>query len=296
MCKRLLISFLVISLISSAVAQQRTKTTGKPKMNSEMVVSTKWVSENLQNPNVVILHVGRDRATYDAGHIPAARFLALGDIVVNSMDGDNELPPVAQLERTFGSLGIGNKTRVVLYGDQLGLFAARAYFTLDYLGGGNRAALLDGGLEKWKRENRPLSKDAVRVMPTNFTAKPNPKVLADFAKVREVSQSLARPAYAETTLIDSRPDADFTSGHIPGAVSVFWHKNFESADDPSLKPPFELRNLYEGFGVTRDKPVIAYCRSGVQASYTYFILKWLGYDVAMYDGSYQQWSRTASTH
>jgi thiosulfate/3-mercaptopyruvate sulfurtransferase len=280
-----------LAMLSTGIAQQRTGPRDRPKMNSEMVVSTKWVSENLQNPNVAILHVGRDRATYDAGHIPGARFLALGDIVVNSMDGDNELPQVAQLERTFGSLGIGNKTRVVLYGDQLGLFAARAYFTLDYLGAGNRAALLDGGLEKWKRENRPLSKDAVQVMPTNFTAKPNPKVLADFAKVREVSQSLARPAYAETTLIDSRPDADFTSGHIPGAVSIFWHKNLESAEDPSLKPPVELRKIYEEAGITRDKPVITYCRSGVQASYSYFILKWLGYDVAMYDGSYQQWSK-----
>jgi len=280
-----------LAMLSTGIAQQRTGPRDRPKMNSEMVVSTKWVSENLQNPNVAILHVGRDRATYDAGHIPGARFLALGDIVVNSMDGDNELPQVAQLERTFGSLGIGNKTRVVLYGDQLGLFAARAYFTLDYLGAGNRAALLDGGLEKWKRENRPLSKDAVQVVPTSFTAKPNPKVLADFAKVREVSQSLARPAYAETTLIDSRPDADFTSGHIPGAVSIFWHKNLESAEDPSLKPPVELRKIYEEAGITRDKPVITYCRSGVQASYSYFILKWLGYDVAMYDGSYQQWSK-----
>jgi len=295
---RVLFSILVtgLAMLSTGVAQQRTGPRDRPKINSEMVVSTKWVSENLQNSNVVILHVGRDRASYDVEHVPGARFLALSDIAVNSPDADNELPPVAQLERTFGSLGIGNNTRVLLYGDQLGLFAARAYFTLDYLGAGNRAALMDGGLEKWKRENRPLSKDAARIMPANFTAKPNSKVLADKARVARVSNSLARPAYAETTLIDSRPDADFTSGHIPGAVSVFWHQNLESAEDPSLKPPFELRNLYEGLGVTRDKPVITYCRSGVQASYTYFILKWLGYEVAMYDGSYQQWSRSASAH
>ncbi len=281
----------VLVMLPAGVAQQRTGPRDRPKMNSEMVVSTKWVSENLQKPDVVILHVGRDRASYDVEHVPGARFLALSDIVVNSPDADNELPPVAQLERTFGGLGIGNKTRVILYGDQFGLFAARAYFTLDYLGAGNRAALMDGGLEKWKLESHKLSKEVPRITPANFTAKPNPKVLADFAKVHEVSQSLARPAYAETNLIDSRPDADFTSGHIPGAVSVFWHKNFEAAEDPSLRPPFELRKLYEGFGVTRDKPVITYCRSGVQASYTYFILKWLGYDVTMYDGSYQQWSK-----
>jgi len=260
-----------------------------------MVVSTKWVAENLHNRNIVILHVGRDRASYDAGHIPGARFLSLGDIVVSSAEADNELPPVPQLERKFGDLGINNQTRVILYGDQLGLFAARAYFTLDYLGAGNRAALMDGGMEKWKRENRPLAKEAPPVMPAKFSAKPNPKVLADFAKVREVSRSLARPAYAETTLIDARPEADFGNGHIPGAVSIFWHKNLESVEDPSLKPPFELRKLYEEIGITRDRPVISYCRSGVQSSYTYFILKWLGYDVAMYDGSYQQWTRSSGS-
>jgi thiosulfate/3-mercaptopyruvate sulfurtransferase len=260
-------------------------------MNSDMVVSTKWVAENLQNRNVVILHVSRDPASYEAGHIPGARFLSLSDIVVNSAEGDNELSPVPQLERKFSDLGIGNQTRVILYGDQLGLFAARAYFTLDYLGAGKRASLIDGGLEKWKRENRPLSREVPRVMPANFTAKPNPKVLAGLDKVREVSQSLARSAYAETTLVDARPGADFSSGHVPGAANVFWQKNLESSDDPSLRPPFELRKLYEGLGITCDKPVITYCRSGVQASYTYFILKWLGYDVAMFDGSYQQWSR-----
>lgn len=257
-----------------------------------MVVSTKWVAENLQNPNVIILHVGRDRASYDAGHIPGARFLGLSDMVVSTPDAENELPPVAQLERLFGNLGVGIKTRVILYGDQLGLFAARAYFTVDYLGAGNRAALIDGGLEKWKAEKRPLSKEPPQVKAATFRAKPNPKVLADMARVTVVSRSLHRPAYAEATLVDARPDADFTAGHIPGAASIFWHKNLESMEDPSLRPPFELRKLYEQAGISRDKQAITYCRSGVQASYTYFILKWLGYNVAMYDGSYQQWSRT----
>ena len=150
---------------------------------------------------------------------------------------------------------------------------------------------MDGGLEKWKSEQRTLATDTPKVETVTFSAKPDPKVLSDYSRVAEASRLLARPAYGETTLVDSRPDADFASGHIPGAVSIYWHQNLESGEDPSLKPPFELRKLYEGFGVTRDKPVIAYCRSGVQATYTYFTLKWLGYDVAMYDGSYQQWSK-----
>jgi thiosulfate/3-mercaptopyruvate sulfurtransferase len=276
-----------------AVSQVRTGPRDVPKMNSDMVVSTKWVAENLQNPLVVVLHVGKDRSVYDAGHIPGARFLALDEIVVSTPTGDNELPPTPQIARKFSDFGIGDNTRVALYGDHLGLYAARAYFTLDYLGAGNRAALIDGGLEKWKEERRALSKDeGARAKPAQFTPHVNPKVLADMAKVEEVSRSLAKPAYADTALVDSRPDADFTSlGHIPGAVSVFWTRNLESEQDPSLPPPFELRTMYEELGVTRDKRVITYCRTGVQASYSYFILKWLGYDVALYDGSYQNWSK-----
>lgn len=291
-------SFSVVLLLAalSMAAQVRTGPRDMPKMNSNMVVSTKWVAENSKDPLVIVLHVGKDRSVYDAGHIPGAKFLALDEIVVSTPVGDNELPPVPQLARKFSDLGIGNKTRVVLYGDHLGLYAARAYFTLDYLGAGNQAALVDGGLEKWKEENRPLSKDAPRpAMPAEFTPRLNPKVLADMAHVEEVSRSLAKPGYAEKTLVDSRPDSDFNNpGHIPGAVSVFWPRNLESEQDPSLRPPFELRKMYEALGVTRDKHVVTYCRTGVQASYSYFILKWLGYDVSLYDGSYQQWSREAA--
>jgi len=117
----------VISAIflASASAQHNTKN------NANMLVQTDWLAAHLSDKNLVILHVGADRTTYEGGHIPGARFLRLSDIAVTRNGIPNELPPVADLKATFEKLGIGDRSRVVLYGDMLGLFAARAYFTLD---------------------------------------------------------------------------------------------------------------------------------------------------------------------
>jgi thiosulfate/3-mercaptopyruvate sulfurtransferase len=112
-----------------------------------MVVSTTWLDAHVNDPDVFVLHVGADRKSYDAGHIPGARFVSLPDIAVTREGTPNELPPATDLTRLFTRLGIGDRGRLVLYGDEQGLLAARLFFTLDYLGHGDRAALLDGGLE-----------------------------------------------------------------------------------------------------------------------------------------------------
>src|SRR5438132_4960866 len=128
-----------------------------PAVRSDILVSTAWLAQHLNDPNVVILHVSRDRTAYDAGHIPGARFLALSDFVVTRDGILNELPPAATLKSVFERAGVSDDSRVILYGDASVLPATRAYFTLDYLGH-DAAALLDGGLPKWKTESRALDK------------------------------------------------------------------------------------------------------------------------------------------
>ncbi|HEU0051871.1 MAG TPA: rhodanese-like domain-containing protein, partial [Longimicrobium sp.] len=123
--------------------------------NSEMLVSVEQLSRRLAEANTVVLHVGRDRASYDAGHIPGARFLALSDIVTERDGVPNELPSVDALDQAFEAVGVSDDSRVVLYGDLAGLAAARAFFTLDYLG--HTPALLDGGLEAWRAANKEVT-------------------------------------------------------------------------------------------------------------------------------------------
>ncbi|HEX4946857.1 MAG TPA: sulfurtransferase, partial [Blastocatellia bacterium] len=256
--------------------------------------------KNLKNPNIIVIQVGREQKDYVAGHIPGARFLPLNSLVITRENKANELPPIDKLKALFANLGVNNDSRIVLYGDNYNLLAARAYYTLDYLGFGDNAALLDGGLDKWKAEKRPLATDVFEIKTGNFTPRINPRIIAVRDVVRDISWTVSNLDGANYALIDARPHDEYTGakadatlakvGHIPGAVSIFWmDKNLVSKENPVLKPAKELRQIYEGAGATKDKKVVSYCRTGVQASHTYFVAKYLGYDVAMYDGSFSEW-------
>ncbi len=280
-------------------AQRRAAVAGQ--VRSEMLVSTAWLARHLTNPAVVVLDIGVNRAEYDAGHVPGARFVSLRELAVSRNGVPVELPPVADLKRVFEQAGVGDKTRVILYGDMLGLAAARAYFTLDYLGHGDRAALLDGGLEKWKADKRPLSTGATPVQPAVFTPRVRPELVVYLADVRNLSWEAANEKPAPVTLLDARPPAEYTgeegrngiprAGHIPGALSLYWMDTLESKENPEFLPPHDLRRVFEKAGVS-GRRMVTYCVSGMQASHLYFTAKYLGYDVALYDGSFSEWSNT----
>lgn len=275
-------------------------------VRSQMLVSTQWLAQNLKNPKVIVIYVGRERKDFEVAHIPGARFLALGDVVTVVNGKPNELPSIEKLQSVFAQLGINNDSRIILYGENFNLFAARVYFTLDYLGFGEQAALLDGGMEKWKLENQATETSSAEIKAGNFTARLNPSVLAVREVVGDISWTITHENAVNYSLIDARPKEEYTGvkagdgvkrgGHIPGAVSVFWmENNLVSKENPVLRPIGELQKIYENAGATKGKKIVSYCRTGVQASHTYFVAKYLGYDAAMYDGSFLEWSNTENT-
>ncbi|HUA17384.1 MAG TPA: sulfurtransferase [Bryobacteraceae bacterium] len=288
---RTLGTLLVLPLIAAAA----------PAVRSNMLVSTGWLANHLNDPNMVIVEVSRDRTEYDAGHIPGARFLALSEIAVKRDGLLNELPPAAALESLFERLGVSDGTRVILYGDASVLPATRAYFTLDYMGHGDAAALLDGGLPKWKAESRPLSKDAPQEKQGHLTLRLHPEIVVHYNAAKDLSYAATNGQAGSASLVDARAAADFHGttaanaeiprpGHIPGAANLFWMETQTSKSDMTLLPEAELRKMYESVGVTPDRPVVTYCNTGMQASQSYFALKYLGYDARMYDGSFSEWS------
>jgi len=270
-----------------------------------MIVSTAWLAAHLNDPKVVILHVARSRANYDEGHIPRARFAAWDEITATRDGVPNELAPVADLQKLFERLGVGDDVRIVLYGDNSGLSAARAYFTLDYLGHGARAALLDGGPEKWKAERRATSTAVVETKTARFTPRVRAGAVTNLDVVRDLSWTATNVTSPSVALIDARPVDEYTGtkpgdgvprgGHIPGAANVFWMQNVVSKENPALRSVPELRKLYEEAGAQHGRTVVAYCRTGGQASHAYFTLKYLGFDVVMYDGSFFEWSNSEGT-
>ncbi len=252
-----------------------------------LLVSPAWLSARLGDPRLVVIHADRDRTTFDAGHIAGSRFLPLAAIVVERAGVPNELPPVAALDSALEAAGVGDSTVVVITGDPLA--AARLFFTLDYLG--HSAAILDGGTPGWVAAGFPVGTAPEPTTRGALTPAPRSDIVVDAAWVRS---HLGDSAVA---LLDARPPADFAgtpgstppTGHIPGAKNIFWRTTLGGA------PPVLLgRGALEGMFAAADAPpsrlVVTYCRTGVQASWLYFVARYLGREVRMYDGSFAEWS------
>jgi thiosulfate/3-mercaptopyruvate sulfurtransferase len=271
--------------------------TAEPKLRPEMLVTTGWLAEHLSDPNLVVLCVNSTPEFYSRGHIPSARQIKVGEIAVTRDGIPNELPPVEELRKVFAAAGVSNSSRVVLYGERSNLFAARAYFTLDYLGVAGHAALLNGGIDKWTAEHRPVSTEPPQVKPAALTISLRPGILVDTAAMRD----LAKKDPATLTLIDARPDKEFTgeqlsedvtkAGHIPSATSLYWMDMLVSRENPILKPEAELRRMYAEAHAAPERKLVTYCRTGMQSSFDYFVAKYLGYEPSMYDASFFEWSK-----
>jgi len=268
-----------------------------PALRPEMLVTTQWLADHLHDPDLVVLSISSNADFYAKGHIPGARNILLSEIAVTRNGVPAELPPVEQLQSVFESAGMSNGSRVVIYGERSGMFAARAYFTLDYLGVAGRVALLDGGLEKWKTEQRPVVTETAKPAIGKLKTTARPEIVVDTATMRQLSQK--KPG--TIAILDGRPLAEYSgvqtsedlpkAGHIPQASSLFWMDLIVSRENPVLKPEAELRRMYTAANARAGQPVVTYCRTGMQASFDYFVAKYLGYEPSVYDASFYAWSR-----
>ena len=246
-----------------------------------------------------VLHVARTRSEYDSAHVAGARLLRLEDIVMERDGLPNELPPRERLDSVFAAAGVTGTENVVVYGEPLA--AARAFFTLDVVGRGERAALLDGGLHAWRAAGHPLSTAGRETAARPAAARTPPSPPSAESRVVDADWIEARRGNATIALIDARPPEEFSGekpgdgvhrpGHIPGARNLFWKKLLQSDSLPLLKDTAALRRLFVDAGAAPGDTVVTYCRTGMQASYAYFVARYLGYEARMYDGSYLDWVR-----
>jgi thiosulfate/3-mercaptopyruvate sulfurtransferase len=267
--------------------------TASPEKAPPLVVSGAWLADHLADPWLVILHVGT-KDSYDAGHVPGARFLPIEAVSTPRGQGLTlEVPPVAELEATFEKMGVTERSRIVLCSDsELPSPATRVFFTLDYIGLGNQTSLLDGGLIAWRGDGRPVTKDLPTVIPGSFTPHPRRDIVVDAEWVRA---HLEQPSVA---LVDARPPESFSgvkpgtwprAGHIPGAHNV--PSTSVVGEQGRLRDTDTLRTMLSGAGAHPGDQVVTYCNIGMQASLLYFVARVLGYDVRLYDGSWEEWSR-----
>lgn len=259
----------------------------------QQVVTPEWLEQNLGDPYVVVVEIG-PQAAIERPHIPGAHFIAIDSIVKREGWPPDELPPVDQLRQAFENAGVGDEGRIILY-SEVPLYATRAWFTLDYLGQGDRTAILDGGFARWQREKRPVARQRIRPMAKTFTPYPDPARVVSLTEMREAMQQGA-------VVIDARPGEEFSGvrrggsvarrGHVPGARCQPAQSNL--AKNGSFLSAEALRVKYAQLIAGKDQRVIVYCRTGMEASMPYFVLRSLGYDVALHDGSFAEWSRDRS--
>ena len=232
------------------------------------------------------------RRTFEEAHVPGADFL---DLQAEFSDTTTRLrfmmPPAAQLEAAFGRHGLGDGTRVVLYSIGSMMWATRFWWMLRSLG--FEAAVLDGGLDAWKAETRPLeSGPAHGYPPATFRARPRPGFFVDKQTVLAATKdpgtvvvnALAPQSHRGLENRYGRP------GRVPGSVNVFW-STLVDPGTKTFKPLDEARAAFAAQGITGDKPVVAYCGGGISATVDLFVLHQLGHDrLTLYDGSMGEWA------
>lgn len=324
-------------LLTACPLPRELRETPPPPVHNEWLVSAGDLNRRLNDPATVILQAGADRAAYDAGHIPGARFVPLSALAAAS-----GLPAADALVSVFQQAGVSNTSRVVVYSDDNGQAAARAFVALDYLG--HTPAMLNGGLAAWRAANHPVTSAAPNAAPGTLAAAVRNDLLVNADWIRGHLRD------STVALIDARTPEEFSGatpgdgvqrpGHIPGAHELYWQNTLVSQTNPTLRGVDVLHALYRLAGArfasdievlpprpryepgatdttanptgrgrgqgrrqqrTRQQPrppqprptantVVIYGRTGDQASWDYFVARYLGYNVRLYDAGYVDWS------
>ena len=266
----------------------------------EALVSTDWLAEHLNDPNVRIVESNEDPLLYDTGHIPGAIKI---DWTADLNDPvKRDYLDSARFSELMSEKGIANDSFVVFYGDKNNWWATYAFWVFQ-LFNHTKAAILNGGRKKWIDEGRELTREVPSYPRTDYKAPPR-----DDKTIRAFRDEVLKHVQSKGTLVDVRSPAEYTGerlhmpeypnegalrgGHIPGAKNIPWAQAVR--EDGTFKPREELEALYGGKGITPDKDIIAYCRIGERSSHTWFVLTYLlGYPhVKNYDGSWTEWGNS----
>jgi thiosulfate/3-mercaptopyruvate sulfurtransferase len=266
---------------------------------SKNLVTTDWLAARLREPELSIVdgsfylpQLKRDaKAEYLASHIPGAVFFDIDAIADHSTDLPHMLPGATQFSKDVGALGIGRDDTIVVY-DGVGLGGApRVWWTFRAFGAKN-VYVLDGGLPKWKAEDRLTESGASNRTPRKFEAELNTKMVASVSDIQEALMNQS------AQVVDARPAERFRGeaaeprpgvrgGHMPGAHNVPVTGLIEGG---RLVPPETIAERFKAGGVDVSKPMITSCGSGVTAATLWFALDAIGQPPRMlYDGSWTEW-------
>ena len=259
--------------------------------NEHLLVTPKALSEMISGAGArppLVLDL-RPPEEYAAGHIPGALHLDLWGVSLIDTDPAPLKAFMWMIEHLFQTHGVQATTPVVVYDEQSGIRAARAFWFLEYFGHPS-VRLLDGGFNAWTAAGLEVSRDAAPPPKSEWTGKRQEHTIATHREVRQAIRTTG------AVVLDTRSDGEYTGavvrakrgGAVPGAVHIEWTRNLSPSGE--FKDPDELRQMYEDAGVTPDREVITYCQGGYRAAHSYLALRLIGYPrVRVYVGSWKEW-------
>ncbi len=266
----------------------------------EVLVTTEWLAQHLDDPSIRIVEVDEDTDAYGRGHVPGAVAVNWNTDLQDPLRRDFVDPE--QFAKLQDSLGIGPDTLVVLYGGNNNWFAAYAYWYYKVYGH-DAVKLVDGGRKAWELEGRELTTEPPAVQSSSGYPVRQPDLSIRAFRDQVLSEYVNK---SDRALVDVRSPEEYRGeklapdhlpqeqaqrpGHIPGAANIPWAKAVDGGTGKFLTDE-RLAGLYEGQGVTSDKDVVAYCRIGERSAHTWFVLhELLNYpSVRNYDGSWTEW-------
>jgi len=271
------------------------------------LVTTEWLAGELGKPDVVVFDATKylpnepkdGKTEFLRAHIPGARYFDIDQIADPDTDLPHMVPTPGRFAKLMGQLGVGNTSKIVFY-DQKGLASAARGWWLMALFGHDNAAVLDGGLPKWIREDRP-TQDGEPAEPTPTVFRPDYRA----GLLRGVGDILRNVLTRSEQVLDARaagrftgaipePRAGMRSGHIPGSISLPYTDLLHA--DGTFRPPGEIRGRFEAAGVDGTKPLVTSCGSGVTACILTLGLRVAGLpEGAVYDGSWTEWGGRSDT-
>jgi thiosulfate/3-mercaptopyruvate sulfurtransferase len=282
--RTIVVSIVLIALSFSCLVAQN------DKQKESRIVTAEWLSNHLNDKDIIILQVSMLRGEYLKEHIEGSRFLWTGWLSGSTPDASIEALPVTEIKTNLQKLGVSNKSKIIISFAGANVIAAcRAYLMLDYIGLGNQTYILNGGLEAWKTAGYKVTAEIKPYKKSRFSPKVKKEV---FVNAEWILKNHADP---NTLIIDARAASVYEgkgtvprAGHIPDAknlpfTNLYDEKTYKFHDDDKLS------GLFNKLEASADKHLAVYCAIGNSASTLYFIAKQLGYNVSLYDGSMEEW-------
>jgi len=261
------------------------------RAQAPILVTPQWLNDHLNDPAVVVLQVSYLQFEYDREHIPGSQFLWPEWLAPNSPKGNFNAPDVKQTTTLLESLGISNNSHIVIChtSNQVSV-AARMFLTLEYLGLRSHVSFLNGGLDAWKQSGFTVTKEPSSVKKGKLTLTPDQTIVdKDYVLKNLTSASAIIVDARMQKYYDGEPTGNPRDGHITNAKNIPYTEMVDATN--LFKPVDQLQAYFTPVSADKRKELVTYCFIGQTASVVYIAGRILGYNMKLYDGSLQEWSR-----